>query len=264
MTSTSFARRYGPWAFVAGASEGLGAAFADALAARGLHVALAARRAQKLEALAATLRRERGVEAEGFPLDLAAPDLVDALEGLAARREVGLVVANAAYAPRGEFLDQPLEAHWKAVDVNVRATLALAHVFGRPMRARGRGGLVIMSSMSGFRGTALLSSYAATKAFGRVFAEGLWEELGRAGVDVVASCAGATRTPGYLAITPHASGVPEMSPEAVAEASLAALGRRPTLLPGWANRLSGALMERVLPRRLAVTLLSRTTRKLYG
>ena len=55
-----------------------------------------------------------------------------------------------------------------------------------------------------------------------------------------------------------------MSPEAVAEASLAALGRRPTLLPGWANRLSGALMERVLPRRLAVTLLSRTTRKLYG
>ncbi|HJK89801.1 MAG TPA: SDR family NAD(P)-dependent oxidoreductase, partial [Polyangiaceae bacterium LLY-WYZ-15_(1-7)] len=73
MTSTSFARRYGPWAFVAGASEGLGAAFADALAARGLHVALAARRAQKLEALAATLRRERGVEAEVFPLDLAAP-----------------------------------------------------------------------------------------------------------------------------------------------------------------------------------------------
>jgi hypothetical protein len=260
-----FAQRYGPWALVAGASEGLGAEFGRQLAARGLNVVLAARRAAELEAVAAEIRAASPVLVRPLVLDLARPDLAAAVAAATDGLAIGLYVHNAAFAPMGPFLDRPLADHERVLAVNCRAPAVLAHALGRAMRARGRGGIVLMSSLAGLQGGPLLAHYTATKAYNLVLAEGLWDELRAAGVDVLASCAGATRTPGYLATTKVESKLaPVMDPGPVVTATLAALGRRPSVIPGFGNRVAAFFMQRLLPRRAAVRLMGATTRTMYS
>ena len=258
-----FAERYGPWALVAGASAGLGASFARALAARGLNLVLLARRLEVLEALGAALRERHGVEVRARAVDLARPDLRDAVEEAAAGIDVGLLVYNAAHSAIGPFLDARLEEHLRVLDVNCRGPLVLAHALGARMAHRGHGGILLMSSISGSQGGPLLASYAASKAFDGVLAEGLWEELRARGVDVVACRAGATRTPGYAASRPKAT-VSLMEPDAVAERALEGLGRGPSVVPGAVNRLASFAFERLLPRRAAIRVMARAARRLYG
>jgi len=251
--SASFAERYGPWAVVAGASEGLGRAFSMALAERGLNVILVARRDEPLRALAADLTGAYGVQVEVIVTDLAVPDPVLAIE-----HEVGLVVANAASVPIGPFVSASQEWLDQAVAVNSRATLHLARRFLPPMAERGRGGMVIMSSMAGVQGTPMLATYAATKAFGLVLAEGLWHEFGGSGVHVIASVAGAIADPNLAKVkTKRAPGT--LSPERVAKESLDALGRGPRVVPGRTNKVASVLMGRLLPRRAAVRIMARNT-----
>ena len=254
--------RHGPWALVAGASEGLGAAFARGAAARGLNVVAVARSEDKLARVTAELEEAHGVQTLAVGLDLSRPDAAQVLVEAVGERAIGTLVYDAAHSPIGKFLETPLDEAMRAVDVNVRGPLALAHAFGGPMAERGRGALILVSSMSGFHGTALLSTYAGTKAFGRVFAEGLWDELRGAGVDVLVSCPGAVRTPRYQASTSEEVG-PMMESEDVVGETYAALGQGPTLVPGRASRAAQQLLGRVLPGRWAVRLMGRSTRRLY-
>lgn len=256
---TTFARRYGPWAVVAGASEGLGAAFAHALARRGVHVALVARRAEKLAEVRAAIARASPVQVRELVLDLAEPGAAEQAARALADVEVGLCVYNAALSPHGAFLAQPLEENLRAVDVNVRGPLAFAHHFGKPMAARGRGALLFLSSLTAFQGSPLLATYGATKSFNLAFAEALWDELRGQGVDVLAVCAGATRTPNFLKAASTAPGL--LEPEQVAEEALGRLGA-PLMIPGRFNRLASFFMRRVLPRRTAIALMGAQARKL--
>jgi short-subunit dehydrogenase len=247
---------------VAGASEGLGAAFARALAARGLHLVLLARREAPLARLAAELTARHGVEVRAHPLDLGRADLGQAMGALVEGLEVGLLVYDAAASAIGPFLDRPVAAHLSVLDVNCRGPLVLAHLLGGEMARRGRGGLLVVSSLAGGQGNPWLASYAASKAFQIVLAEGLWAELRGRGVDVLACRAGATRTPAFAASGPRAQ-VPLMEPEAVVEVALAALGRGPTVVAGALNRVAAFLFTRLLPRRLAIRAMERATRRLY-
>jgi short-subunit dehydrogenase len=259
----SFRARYGPWALVAGASEGLGAEFARQLAGRGVDVILVARRAEVLDGLATELRAISRVGVVTASLDLGRPDLADQLAALTAGREVGLAVYNAAASMIGPFLDQDLASKLRIVDVNCRGPLVVAHQLGAAMAARGRGGLILMSSLAATQGSPLVATYAATKAFNLVLAEGLWYELGARGVDVLACRAGATRTPGFLASRPRTGAAPVMDPAPVVRAALAALGRAPSMVPGWANRAAAFLMGRLLPRRTAIRIMGNATRAMY-
>lgn len=264
---TDFRNRYGPYALVAGASEGLGAEFCRTLAARGLNVALVARRPEPLEQLASELRGA-GVEARVFAADLGRAEHLDALVRDTATLDVGLVVCNAALAPIGEFLERPADEHRALLDVNCRAALELAHAFGQRLVARGRGGLVFMSSLASLQGTALTAHYSASKAYLRVLAEGLWEELGPRGVDVTCCLAGPTQTPTWDRGGAKPVGLfklPRVQPASeVVDATLRALGRAPVVVPGAMNRAVDFLMRRVLPTSTAVRLVSGTTRKMYG
>ncbi|MEM9191183.1 MAG: SDR family NAD(P)-dependent oxidoreductase [Myxococcota bacterium] len=247
---------------VAGASEGLGQAFAASLASRGVNLLLLARRAAVLETVAEEIRSAHSVEVEVRAVDLAEPGLAEALRDLIADRPVGLGVYNAAYAPLGALLDQPLDGLLRAVDVNVRGPVTLARILGPAMVERGSGGLIFMSSLAGFQGSPRLATYAATKAFNTVFGESLWGELRDAGVDVLVSCAGAIRTPGYLA-TSHAGDPPgTLDPDAVAERTLKALGKGPRVVPGVVNQLASLFMGRLLPRRTAISIMASNTGKL--
>jgi uncharacterized protein len=260
---SAFGDRYGPWALVAGASAGLGEAFARALAARGLNLLLLARRKEALKALSVELGRTYGVAVRHDALDVGQPDLAERVTRLAAGAEVGLLVYNAAHSVIGPFVEHPLEEQLRVIDVNCRGPLTLAHGLGRSMAERGRGGLVLMTSLAGTQGGPLLASYAASKAFNLVLAEGLWAELGPRGVDVVACRAGATRTPGYASSRPKKS-IRLMEPEAVVDKTLRALGHKPSLVPGALNALAAFLLVRVFPRRTAVRVMGRATQQLYG
>ena len=258
-----FQQKYGPWALVAGASVGLGAAFADELARRKLNLILLARRAEPLEALAERLRAAFGVEVRAVAADLGDAASAELCARLAREHEIGLGVYNAAYSKIGPFLDGTLEDHLRTVDVNCRGPVALALALGRPMAERGRGGILLMSSLAGSQGTPMVATYGATKAFNLVLAEGLWEELKRRGVDVLACRAGATRTPGFEASQPTGS-TPMMDPEPVVHAALDRLGRGPSMVPGGLNRVIAFVFARLLPRRLAVNIMGSATRKLYA
>ena len=168
-------------------------------------------------------------------------------------REIGLLIYNAAYSPLGAFFEQPLATKLKVLDVNCRGPLILTHEYAGAMRARGRGGVILMGSLAGMQGAPTLATYAASKAFDLILAESLWAELRDTGVDVLACVAGATRTPGFEANASAASG-PVMEPSAVAEEALAALGWQPSLIPGVANRLATFVMSR-LPRRARVQIM---------
>jgi len=261
---------YGPWAIVAGASAGLGAAFAEQIAEQRLNLLLVARRQELLEPLAARLAAASGAQARTLVLDLAGEDAAERVAAAADGLEVGLLVYNAAYSAIGPFLDRPLDDHLRELATNCRTPLALAHTFGQPMRRRGRGGIILMSSLSALQGSALIANYAATKAYNLLLAEGLWEELRQSGVDVMACRAGAVSTPNYLASLASSAGTTRrppggaMTPEAVVAETLAGLGRGGSLIPGAGNRGAAFLMERVLPREFAIRLMGRVLRGLYA
>src|SRR5579884_809162 len=183
----AFRARYGPWALVAGAAMGLGAEFARQLAERGLALVLLDREAAALEATAASIAAAHAVTVRPVVVDLGRPDLVEALAGSIAGLEIGLLVYNAALGTVAPFLALDPSHTERMLDVNCRAPLRLLHALAPPMVTRGRGGIVLMSSLAGSFGSAQLAVYAATKAFALVLADALWVELGEHGVDVLAA-----------------------------------------------------------------------------
>ncbi len=261
----SFRDCYGPWAVVAGASEGIGAEFARQLAARGLNLVLAARRAGPLETFAAELRSRHGVEVETHAVDLADADAVRAFGGAAAAKPVGFLVYNAALSLIGRYFDHPIADRLRELDTNCRAPLLMIDALVPAMLERGRGGVVLMTSLSGIQGTPYIGNYAATKAWNLILGESLWGELGPRGVDVLSVLAGATRTPGYLANTAgRSTAAPVGDADEVVNAALAALGKRPSVIAGGANKAAAFLMTRLLPRPQAVRIMAKATYKLLA
>ena len=253
-----FPDRYGAWAFVAGASEGLGAAFARALAERGLNLLIAARRAAPLEDLAAEIRARSAVQVRSMAGDLAESHFLQSLQACAADLDLGVIVSNAAYVPIGEFASRPAADVLRAVDVNVRAPVTLLRSMLPLMIERERGAVILMSSLAGYQGIPRIAMYTATKAFTRVLAEGLWRELRGSGVDIVACCAGAVRTPGYSsASAQEAPGT--MDSARVVEITLRSLGHGPVVIPGLINRAAALLTTRILSRRAAIGIMARST-----
>jgi uncharacterized protein len=254
-----FADRYGPWALVAGASEGLGAAYARALAARGLDLVLVARRVSLLDDLSRAITAEFPVEVRCLDGDLGGRRFLEGVQEACAGLEVGLLVYNAAYAPIGEFASTPLDDLLRVAAVNVRAPVTLVHGMLPGMIARGRGGVILMTSLAGNQGSPYISTYAASKGFNRVLAEGLWYELKDKGVDVLACCAGAVRTPGYSGAASGKDAPGTLDPADVVEQALRALGRGPVVIPGRLNKVANIFMSRLLPRRRAIAIMAGNT-----
>jgi short-subunit dehydrogenase len=237
--TVDFAERYGPWALIAGASEGTGASFARHLARAGVNVALCSRRPEPLEQLAEDLRVTTGVEVRTQSVDLTSPNLMEDIETLVAGVDVGLLIYNAgAESGSGNFVERPLGDALHLVDLNCRGPVLLAHRFGKEMAARGRGGIILMSSMSAGAGGAYTAMYSASKAFDRTLAEGLWIELGQVGVHVVGIISGLVDTPAMrhlkFAVGPDA--FPLMDADDAAAEAIAALPKGPMWVIGDSNR----------------------------
>lgn len=257
----TFSEQYGRWALVCGASEGLGAEFGKQLAQRGLDVVLVARRPEALESVKQAIVAETKREVRCITADLSSASAIDEVVKAVGDLEIGLVIYNAALSPVGPFLNQTVTENLKAIDVNVRGPIAFSHHFGAKMAACGRGGLVLLSSLTAFQGSPFVTTYGATKAFNLAFAEGLWFELRSRGVDVLSVCAGATRTPNLLKAAPD--GAPGMlEPSQVVTEALDALGGGPTMIPGVFNRFASFFMRKVLTRKATISIMGDQTKKL--
>jgi short-subunit dehydrogenase len=188
--------KYGPWAIIAGASEGTGAEYARQLAAFGIHCLLVARRTGPLERIARELQDTHHVQTRVLSVDLSSPDAAQRIKAAAADIEVGLYVSNAGADSTGKhFLDVSLEQSHRLINLNVRTVVDAVHAFAPPMKARGRGGILLMSSGAALGGQPRVAMYSGTKAFEVNFGESLWIELRKFGVDVLSVAAPAMDTP---------------------------------------------------------------------
>lgn len=184
---------YGPWAVIAGGSEGVRAEFAALLAQSGLNLVLVARNPVPLAQTAARCRK-LGVQVRTLSIDLVTG--TDELTAATADLEVGLLIYNAgANTCSEEFLDGELADFARVIELNITTMLALVQHYARPMRQRRRGGILLVGSMAGYLGSKRHTVYGGVKAFGRIFAEGLWLELRDYDVHVLELVLGVTRTP---------------------------------------------------------------------
>ncbi|MGW3283435.1 SDR family NAD(P)-dependent oxidoreductase [Streptomyces sp. NPDC001002] len=257
-STAKFGRSYGPWGIVAGGSDGVGAAFARAMAARGINVVLVARRVPVLKELADSIAVEYGVQVRTVPLDLAVPDAVAELGAATADLEIGLFVYNAGSDDStDDFLDRELPAHLNLVRRNCVTVLEAVHHFGAPMADRGHGGVVLVTSGAAWAGGATRATYGATKAFGLVLAESLWAEWRGQGVDVLALVLGRTDTPSLRRLLgdqdEHLGALAD--PRDVAEEALTHLADGPTWISGSPDP-TGASPLGALSRRDAVIAMS--------
>jgi len=250
--------KYGPWGIIAGGSDGVGLAFAHAMASEGINVVLVARRPAPLEAAADEIRARYAVHVRTVTLDLSVPEAPAALEKATAGLETGLFVYNAgADDSTTAFLGKPLDAHLSMVRRNCASVLEAAHRFGAPMVARGRGALILVTSGAAWAGGATLATYGATKAFSLILAESLWAEWRASGVDVLALVLGRTDTPSLRRLL-DATGQPYgdlASPDDVAREALNHITDGPTWAYGRANPAGGSPFG-ALSRREAVLAMS--------
>lgn len=261
MSTNSFGTKYGPWAIVAGASEGLGAAFATELAKRQLNLILIARRFEKLEALSKNLSHTYAIEVKCHSADLADYSQLKQFI-LDLNLDIGLLIYNAAYAPIGYFESISEASLDRIVEVNIKTPLLLSKLLSHKMIDKKKGGIILMSSLAGAQGSPKIATYAASKAFNAILAEGIWHELKSQGVDILASCAGAISTPGYKNAQNSKDALGTLDAEKVAEKTLNQLGKGPTTIPGWVNKMAHFLMTRVIPRKQAISIMHNNTKHL--
>lgn len=244
-------------ALVTGASSGIGAVFAQALAARGANVVLVARSEDRLQALARHLVRAHGIRAEVIAADLGEPGAACAVHRRA--RDLGLepdiLVNNAGFATYGRFESISLERQLEEIALNCKAIVALTHAALPGMLKRREGAIVNVASTAALQPIPHMAIYGATKAFALSFSEALWAENRQRGVRVMAVCPGATDTAFFDVVGAREAAVGKrMSPGVVVDASLRALDRgKSHIVTGRANRLLG-MLPRVISREAAARL----------
>ena len=248
--------KYGPWALITGATSGIGRELARQLASNHIHIVAVGRRHARLEELAIELKTQFGVAVLPVPADLRDPlaiqTIVSSTEGL----DIGLVILNAGAELTGSFVHADEIAHLQLVQLNAVAPMQLAHHYGGRLAARGRGGLMFVSSLFAYQGVPYVAHYAATKAYLLSLGEALHVELKPYGVDVLVLSPGLTNTEMTANMALDFSKLPliPQQPQQVAAVGLQALGKKATVVSGLLNKVM-AWENRLLPRATPVSLL---------
>ena len=267
-----FKQNYGPWALILGASEGVGSAFVEALAAQGLNIVLVSRRQSTMEDVAASVGNQFGVDTRVLALDLFVADAMQTLEAATADIEIGFVVSCAGGDTEfGNFLDRSLESQEALLLRNCTLLMRTCHHFGSQMKAKGRGGIVILSSGAAVAGAPGLATYSGTKAFDLLFAESLWGELKPKGVDVLCLMLADIDTPTLrhqMLIRGKIASMDEApkgaTPAAfVAEEALRYIDKGPTRIISRKLQIGSRIMG-LLGRNTAVAIMSAAAKKIMG
>ncbi|HNQ77350.1 MAG TPA: SDR family oxidoreductase [Acidobacteriota bacterium] len=249
-----FKEKYGRYALVTGASAGIGEAFARLLAKRGFDLILVARREEKLDLIAEELRRKHGIEIMVIPMDLTLEDSADELFRKVGEFDVGLLVNNAGFGYYGKFVKQAPERFSDMIKLNILTFTLLTRKFADRFIKKGRGGIILVSSLAAFQPTPGMALYGATKGFELLLGEALAEEIKGKNVDITVLCPSATLTEFQRV----AGGVPHdgMTAEFVADNALNCLGRKRIAIPGLWNKILGKA-NRFLPRNVVTWITAR-------
>lgn len=250
--TTTFKDRYGPVAIVTGASSGIGMAFAETLAARGLDLVLVARRIERLDELAARLSAAHGIAAHTLQIDLAQEDAAARIIDATSTLDVGLLISNAGFSMKGDHAGNDPALLTEMLMVNCHIPLHLTRGLIPRLRARGKGGIVLTSSIEGLLGCPYSSAYSATKALVKSLGEGLWAELQPDGIDVLTLCPGATETESLAKSGVDVSTMQNiMQPDEVVRLTLENIANGPTFI---SSAHYQAMFEQLLalPRRDAL------------
>lgn len=252
---------------ITGASSGIGEAFARRLSARGENVVLVARSEDKLKSLCEELARAHDVDAQYVAADLTEADAPNGL--FAETRGRGLrvetLINNAGFGSMGDFTALDLERELEMIDLNVRALVALTHLYLQPMRERKSGTIVNVASTAAFQGVPFMATYAATKAFVLSFSEALWDENRPLGVHVMALCPGVTETNFFAAAKTDKPPLRvAQTPDEVVDTALNGLRRRKShIISGWTNYIMTE-SERLVPRWIVARIAGKAMRPKYG
>jgi uncharacterized protein len=226
-----------------------------------------ARNEGKLRDVESTIRERTNVDVNIFVQDLSDPELESKFRDYTKDLDIGLLIYNAAYVPRGAFLSSEISKAMTAVDVNIKGPTTLTHVVSSRMIDKKRsGGVVMMSSMAGLLGTGHVAAYSASKSWNTAFAHALWYELKDAQIDVLSCIAGPTRTPSYLKFAHSGDrdlmNFIEQDSEEVVEECSNALGQAPSLATGTLNKLTRFIFTRLVSVKSAIKVFSDETVRL--
>lgn len=249
-------------ALVTGASSGIGAEFARALAARGTDLILVARRTDRLQSLADEL-----IAAHGIRVEVVGADLAEAGVGVALREritgQVDLLVNNAGFGMHGRLVDSDVAGLDRLIAVDIRALVELTHAFLPEMVERGRGGVVNIASTAAYQPLPAMAVYGAAKAFVLSFTEAIWKEAQPHGVKVMALSPGATESEFFDVVgTEDAAVGSKQTAAQVVAVGLRALDRRsspPSVISGRGNAFT-AVATRFVPRRVLLGMAARLMR----
>lgn len=251
-----------PWVLVTGASSGFGEEFAKQYAQRGHPLVLVARRLDRLEALAQSLRRQYPIDIVVEQVDLSDIPAIHALYARLEKRDIAIeiLINNAGHGLQGPFLDSSLEPALSMIQLDIASLTAMTHVFGKDMQVRGRGKILQIASILALQGVENFAVYSAAKAYVLRLGEALHREFKRDGVTVTTLCPGLTDT-GFASvagqrITPLMKAFMMTTPPVVRAGIHALEAGRISVVPGIGNKLNAAFMW-ATPRRVHQAVLSR-------
>jgi short-subunit dehydrogenase len=246
----------GKWALVTGASAGIGVALAEELAAGGTKLLLTARRKDRLDSLAQRLASSYKVQTEVYAADLAdsnAPENIFAFtkeKGI----QIDLLINNAGFGQYGEFHAIETKRLLKMVQVNCAAVVHLTRLYLPDMVKRKRGDILILASTASFQAVPFISTYAATKAFDLLFAEGLAEEMKPYGIRVCALCPGSTESEFHEVAGQQKFIKKAETAQKVARTGLQALAAGKSYVISGPGNYLGAHSQRLVPRRFVTKI----------
>ena len=259
--------KYGPWAVIAGGSQGIGEAYARILGSQGINLVLLARGKPLLEKLAKELEDELKISVISISVDLADENAINKVREKTDDLEVNMLIYNAASEVLGPFFNSELKEHLTMLDVNCRSVLIFTEHFGRLMKERKKGGIILMSSMSCLVGSPYITHYGASKAYIRNLAEGLWYELKPFNIDVISCIAGKTATPRYIESSPDdskglfAGGAKE--PILVAKEAIKRIGKDPSFTPGFSNKVATFILRHLLSNKKGIKVGGKTLDNMF-
>ena len=258
-------KKYGPWALVTGASQGIGEEFARQLAANGLNVVLVDRRKQLLDNVAKELESKYNIKAKTVLVDLSQSEAINIIAEATKEIEIGLLVNNAAMFIAGALMKTEEADQTQLIQVNIVAPLQLAHLFGRKMSQRGQGGIIFVASIGGYTSLPYMANYMATKAYLISLGEALHYELRKKGVDVTVLCPGniKTRPKGAVVIKGLDGSLSGkgMSVTPVVAIALKALGQKPAVIPGFLNNVKFFILTKFFTRKASTSIFAKMIKK---
>ncbi len=251
MDKKKFKEKYGEWAIVTGATNGIGKAFVDELSMLGLSIVIVGRNQKKLDELSRKLK-SRGVNCLKLRIDLSLPKSSELLFKKTKKLDIGLIVMSAGFGNYGEFISNDISENSKMIDLHCKHRVEMSHYYGNIFKSKNRGGIINLSSIVAYQGTVSAVNYSAVNAFLQNFSEGLYLELKKHSVDLLSVCPGPVKT-GFEK-TAKMKFLISSNPKVVAKASLNSLGKKNTVFPGFIAKILHYSLHGLISRRLKVAV----------